>query len=96
MQQNSMYRGAKVWPFSGIPSFLRSRIVTDLDQLEADIAVMGAPTDEGSPFMGGARFAPQSIRQHSMRFGQEGFYNFSRGQGIPGIRDEERAYRGRR
>ena len=76
MQQNSMYRGAKVWPFSGIPSFLRSKIVTDLDQLEADIAVMGAPTDEGSPFMGGARFAPQSIRQHSMRFGQEGFYNF--------------------
>ena len=77
MAQQDMYRGPKIWPFSGIPSFLRSKIVTDLDQLEADIAVMGAPTDEGSPFMGGARFAPQSIRQHSLRFGQEGYYNFS-------------------
>lgn len=55
-------------PFVGIPSFLRSAICTDLDDLDAEIAVMGAPTDEGSPFMPGSRFGPRSIREHSLRF----------------------------
>ena len=45
-------------PFVGIPSFLRSVIATDLDRLDADIAVMGVPSDEGSPFMPGSRFGP--------------------------------------
>ena len=75
MPQGDLTRGARVWPISGIPSFLRSKIVTDLDQLEADIAVFGCPTDEGSPFMPGARFGPRSIREHSMRFSDQGFYN---------------------
>ncbi|MFN8233837.1 MAG: hypothetical protein U0V56_10325 [Actinomycetota bacterium] len=39
------------FPFVGIPSFLRSAICTDLGTLDADIAILGAPTDEGSPFM---------------------------------------------
>jgi agmatinase len=55
-------------PFVGIPSFLRSVIATDLDRLDADIAVMGVPHDEGSPFMPGSRFGPRGIREHSMRF----------------------------
>jgi agmatinase len=55
-------------PFVGIPSFLRSRIVADLGSLDADVAVLGAPTDEGSPFMPGSRFGPRSIREHSLRF----------------------------
>jgi agmatinase len=55
-------------PFVGIPSFLRSPICTDLSRLDADIAIIGAPTDEGSPFMPGSRFAPRSIREHSLRF----------------------------
>ena len=59
-------------PFVGIPSFLRSRIATDLGALDADIAVMGVPTDEGSPFMPGSRFGPRGIREHSMRFGGGG------------------------
>lgn len=48
-------------PFAGIPSFLRAPIVTELAGLDADIAVIGVPTDEGSPFMHGSRFAPRSI-----------------------------------
>jgi len=44
------------YPFVGIPSFLRSPIVQDLARLDADVAVMGVPTDEGSPFMPGSRF----------------------------------------
>ena len=56
------------FPFVGIPSFLRSPVVEDLGLLDADVAVLGAPTDEGSPFMPGSRFAPRSIREHSLRF----------------------------
>src|SRR5213083_817105 len=59
-------------PFVGIPTFLRSPLWTDLETLDADIAIMGAPTDEGSPFMPGARFGPRGIREHSMRFGAAG------------------------
>ena len=64
-------------PFVGIPSFLRSAICTNLGELDADIAVMGVPTDEGSPFMPGSRFGPRAIREHSMRFvtGEGGYYD---------------------
>ena len=68
-------RGVVVYPFVGIPSFLRAPICQDLDQLDADIAVIGAPTDEGSPFLPGSRFGPRSIREHSMRFGDRGYYD---------------------
>src|SRR5919197_4509859 len=60
------------FPFVGIPSFLRSAICTDLGSLDADIAVLGAPTDEGSPFLPGSRFGARSIREHSLRFVTDG------------------------
>jgi agmatinase len=59
-------------PFVGIPTFLRSAMVTDLSTLDADVAVMGVPTDEGSPYMPGSRFGPRAIREHSLRFGAGG------------------------
>jgi agmatinase len=64
-------------PFVGIPSFLRAPIATNLEQLDAEIAVFGAPTDEGSPFMPGSRFGPRAIREHSLRFvtGESGYYD---------------------
>src|SRR3989454_7482715 len=64
-------------PFVGIPSFLRAAICTNLGELDADIAVMGVPTDEGSPFMPGSRFGPRAIREHSVRFvtGGPGYYD---------------------
>jgi agmatinase len=64
-------------PFVGIPSFLRAAICTNLGALDADIAVMGVPTDEGSPFMPGSRFGPRAIREHSLRFvtGEGGYYD---------------------
>jgi agmatinase len=34
-------------PFVGIPSFLRTPVVADLDALDAAVAVVGVPTDEG-------------------------------------------------
>ena len=63
------------YPFAGIPTFLRAEACRDLDLLDADIAVFGVPTDEGSPFLPGSRFGPRGIREHSLRFGTEGYYN---------------------
>lgn len=69
-------------PFVGIPTFLRSAWCVDPAQLEADIAVIGAPTDEGSPFMPGSRFGARSIREHSLRFTGDspGYYDPQRKQ----------------
>jgi agmatinase len=68
-------RQTLAYPFAGIPSFLRAPISTDLSRLDADIAVVGIPTDEGSPFLPGSRFGPRGIREHSLRFGPDGFYD---------------------
>jgi agmatinase len=56
------------FPFVGIPTFLRSPLAADLARLDADVAFLGAPTDEGSPYMPGSRFGPRAIREHSLRF----------------------------
>jgi agmatinase len=66
------HRGRLDMPFVGIPSFLRATICRHFGELDADVAVMGVPTDEGSPFMPGSRFGPRAIREHSVRFGQGG------------------------
>ncbi|HXJ79718.1 MAG TPA: arginase family protein [Candidatus Methylomirabilis sp.] len=69
-------------PYTGLVSFLRSPTCTDLDRLDADIAVLGVPSDEGSPWKPGARFAPRKIRELSLQFagrgtvdGQRGYYD---------------------
>lgn len=69
-------------PFVGIPSFLRTPIVADLRELDAAVAVLGVPTDEGSPFMPGSRFGPRAIREHSLRFtgDRPGYYDPQRGR----------------
>lgn len=56
------------FPFVGIASFLRSAVQTDLGEMDADVAVMGVPSDEGSPFMPGSRFGQRAIRENSLRF----------------------------
>ena len=68
-------------PYTGLVSFLRSPTCADLDRLDADIAVLGVPSDEGSPWKPGARFAPRKIRELSLQFagrgtvdGQRGYY----------------------
>ena len=64
-------------PFVGIATFLRSPMCENLDTLDTGIAVMGVPTDEGSPFMAGSRMGPRALREHSLRFGQggKGYYD---------------------
>ncbi|MDP9483021.1 MAG: arginase family protein [Chloroflexota bacterium] len=63
------------YPFAGIPSFLRAPIQADLARLDADIAVLGVPSDDGSPYLPGSRFGPRRIREHSLRFGVDGYYD---------------------
>ncbi|MDQ0253004.1 agmatinase [Evansella vedderi] len=68
-----------VYPFSGIPTFLRSKLVTelgDLEKLNPTIAVMGVPFDEGCPYMPGSRFGSRTIREHSLRFSRNGYYDY--------------------
>jgi agmatinase len=69
-------------PFVGIPSFLRSPVLGPDDPVEADLVILGAPTDEGSPFMPGSRFGPRSIREHSLRFitGEPGYFDPAAGR----------------
>jgi agmatinase len=66
-----------LFPSVGVPTFLRAPLRTDVGELDAAIAVLGVPTDEGSPFLPGSRFAPRSIREHSMRLcaGGAGYYD---------------------
>ena len=71
-------------PYTGFVSFLRSPTCPDLDRLDADIAVLGVPSDEGSPWKPGARFAPRKIRELSVQFagrgsvdGQRGYYDIA-------------------
>ncbi len=67
--------------WTGIPTFLRSPYAPDLDDLDADIAVLGVPFDEGSPYVGGSRLAPRTIREHSLRFDDpNGFFDIESGR----------------
>ena len=66
-------------PFTGLVSFLRSPACTNLDDLEADIAILGVPSDEGSPWKPGARFAPRKIRELSVKYAGYGPVQHQRG-----------------
>ncbi len=61
--------------FTGICSFCRSPICTDLDQLVADIAIIGAPYDLGTQSRSGARYGPRAIREASTRY-RQGYYDY--------------------
>ena len=69
-------------PFTGLVSFMRAPAFTDFTRLDADIAILGAPTDEGSPWKPGSRFAPRKIRELSVQYAgygptqnQKGYYD---------------------
>jgi len=63
-------------PYVGIPTFLRAKAVDDIATLDAAIAVLGVPFDEGSPFLPGSRMGPRALREQSLRFaGRNGTYN---------------------
>jgi agmatinase len=61
--------------FVGVPTFLRTAQAGDLEALDALIAILGVPFDEGSPFLPGSRMGPRALREHSLRFGTSGLYD---------------------
>jgi agmatinase len=74
-------------PFTGIPTFFRTRLVDNLTSVDADVAILGIPNDEGSWWLPGERFAPRKLREMSLRFvggpsSAAGFWDI----------DEDRAY----
>ncbi|WP_420584142.1 agmatinase [Ruegeria sp.] len=64
-------------PFVGISTFGKSPYVEDWDQIDADVAVMGAPFDFGTQWRSGARFGPRAVREAStlFSFGHAGAYD---------------------
>ncbi len=64
-------------PFVGLCTFAKSPVCLDWDQLDADVAVLGAPFDSGTQYRPGARFGPRSIREAStlFSFGHGGAYD---------------------
>jgi agmatinase len=50
--------------FCGVPTFMRLQQATSLGDLDG--AVIGLPSDSGSPFRTGARFAPNAMRAMSV------------------------------
>ena len=64
-------------PFVGICSFGKYPIGLDWDNIQADIAILGAPFDGGTQWRPGARFGPRAIREAStlFAFGHAGAYD---------------------
>ncbi|MDL2060535.1 agmatinase [Mesosutterella sp. AGMB02718] len=64
-------------PITGIASFAKYPICTDLDQLDADVCVMGIPYDQSTPYLTGSKFGPRRIREVSCHYGRgdEGFWD---------------------
>jgi len=59
-------------PFTGITSFCKLPVQTDLDRLDADVAILGAPFDMGTQYRSGTRFGPRAIRQASALYALRG------------------------
>jgi agmatinase len=63
-------------PFVGIRTFMKRPHVTDWDNIDADVAVLGAPFDLGTVLRPGARFGPAAIREGSQTYhAQWGWYD---------------------
>lgn len=64
-------------PFVGHATFAKAPPALDWDNLEADIAIIGAPFDFGTQYRAGARFGPRGIREAStlFSFGHGGAYD---------------------
>ncbi|MEW6080926.1 MAG: agmatinase [Bacillota bacterium] len=52
-------------PFTGIPSFCRLPVVTDFEELDVDVAIVGIPYDLGCQYRSGARMGPRAVRNAS-------------------------------
>ncbi len=56
-------------PFTGIATFAKVPYTPDLDSLDADVAIIGAPYDLGTQVRSGTRLGPRGIRNASTIYG---------------------------
>ena len=77
MTNNTYDKGRLNLPFVGICTFGKYPYQENWDQINADVAVLGAPFDFGSQFRSGARMGPRGIREAStlFSFGHAGAYD---------------------
>lgn len=77
MSRNSYDTGRLNLPFVGICTFGKYPYVENWDEIEADVAVLGAPFDFGAQWRSGARMGPRSVREAStlFAFGHGGAYD---------------------
>jgi agmatinase len=68
-------------PFVGISTFGKKPYVPDWSNIDADVAILGAPFDFGTQWRSGARFGPRGIREAStlFSFGHGGAYDHEDG-----------------
>jgi len=67
-------------PFTGICSFGKYPICTNLDELDAEVAVIGVPYDMGTQWKSGTRMGPRGLREGSTlySFGLDGAYDIEK------------------
>lgn len=69
--------GNSTQDFGGIRTFLRAPYVRNLGTLDADVAILGAPVDQGASNRTGQRYGPRDIREASLIYAwapENGFY----------------------
>lgn len=73
-------------PHTGIATFAKAPYVEDLATLDADVAILGVPTDAAAGMRPGCRQAPRAIRDASTRFGflgrarPDGYFDINQGR----------------
>lgn len=65
-------------PFVGFCTFAKSPTCEDWNNIDADVAFMGAPFDCGTQWRSGARMGPRAVREAStlFSFGHSGAYSY--------------------
>ncbi|MGE3344817.1 MAG: agmatinase [Vicinamibacterales bacterium] len=86
-----MTRRSSSLPHTGIATFAKAPYVEDISGLEADIGILGVPTDSAAGMRPGCRQAPRAIRDASTRFG---FIGQGDGRGYVDINTRQRRLEG--
>ena len=75
--KNTYDKGRLNLPFVGISTFGKYPYQENWDNIQADVAILGAPFDFGSQFRSGSRMGPRGIREAStlFSFGHAGAYD---------------------
>ncbi len=78
-EKKADYKRVKLdMPFTGITSFRKYPVCNDLEELDADFAIIGVPNDLTTAWRSGARMGPRSIREQSSLYAFGSGYDHER------------------